>query len=151
PPRSRRRASAGAPRRPQATASPTGNRQVRAGKSAAPDRFYPRSMLMTRARLAVVLVAVCGAALAIYLVVDAGVPEVLDALRTAGWVTLAAVSLAHLVPTVLRGMSWRMLFGREARVGWIGFIWARWVREAVDNILPILPVSGVLAGTRVLY
>lgn len=106
---------------------------------------------MTRARLAVVLAALCGAALALYLVADAGVPAVLDALRAAGWVTLAAVSLAHLVPTLLRGVSWRMLFGGEAHVGWIGFTWARWVREAVDNILPILPVSGVLAGTRVLF
>ena len=56
-----------------------------------------------------------------------------------------------LVPTLLRGVGWRLLFGGEAHVGWLGFTWARWVREAVDNILPILPVSGVLAGTRVLF
>jgi putative membrane protein len=43
------------------------------------------------------------------------------------------------------------LFGTEAHVGWIGFTWARWVREAVDNILPILPGSGALAGARVLF
>ncbi len=106
---------------------------------------------MTRARLAVLAVALCGAALAAYLVANAGVPAVLDALRAAGWVTLAAVSISHLLPTLLRGVSWRILFGGEARVGWIGFTWARWVREAVDNVLPILPVSGVLAGTRVLF
>lgn len=106
---------------------------------------------MTRARLALILAALCGAGLAAYLVADTGVQAVLAALRAAGWATLAAVSLAHLVPTLLRGVGWRILFGAEARVSWIGFIWARWVREAVDNILPILPVSGVLAGTRVLY
>jgi putative membrane protein len=105
---------------------------------------------MTRGRIAVVAVALAGAALAAYLITEAGVPAVLAALRTAGWVTLAAVSVAHFVPTVLRGISWRVLFG-EVHVGWIGFTWARWVREAVDNILPILPVSGVLAGTRVLF
>ena len=106
---------------------------------------------MTRARLAVVAAAVAGAALAAYLVADTGAPAVLAALRAAGWVTLAAVALAHLVPTLLRGVGWRLLFGGEAHVGWLGFAWARWVREAVDNILPILPVSGVLAGTRVLF
>lgn len=105
---------------------------------------------MTRGQIAVVVAALAGSALAILLVAEAGVPEVLAALRTAGWATLAAVSVAHLVPTLLRGISWRMLFG-EVHVGWIGFTWARWVREAVDNILPILPVSGVLAGTRVLF
>jgi len=105
---------------------------------------------MTRGRLAVVVAALAGAALAAYLVADTGAEAVLAALRAAGWVTLAAVSLAHLVPTLLRGVGWRMLFA-EAHTGWIGFTWARWVREAVDNILPILPVSGVLAGTRVLF
>jgi len=105
---------------------------------------------MTRARIAVVAAALAGAALALILVAETGVPAVLAALRTAGWATLGAVSVAHLAPTLLRGVSWRMLFS-EAHVGWIGFTWARWVREAVDNILPILPVSGVLAGTRVLF
>ncbi len=106
---------------------------------------------MTRGRLLVAAAALAGAGLAAYLVADTGAHAVLAALRAAGWATLAAVSLAHLVPTLLRGVGWRLLFGPEARVGWIGFTWARWVREAVDNILPILPVSGVLAGTRVLF
>jgi putative membrane protein len=106
---------------------------------------------MTKARLAVVAVALAGAGLAAYLVADAGAAAVLAALRAAGWVTLAAVSVAHLIPTLIRGVGWRVLFGAESRVGWLGFTWARWVREAVDNILPILPVSGVLAGTRVLF
>jgi putative membrane protein len=106
---------------------------------------------MTRARLALVVAALAGAALAAYLVVDTGAQEVLAALQTAGWITLVAVSLAHLLPTVLRGVGWRLLFGAHARVGWLGFTWARWVREAVDNILPVLPASGVLAGTRVLF
>ena len=106
---------------------------------------------MTRARLVVVAAAVAGAALAVYLIADTGAPAVLAALRAAGWLTLAAVALAHLVPTLLRGVGWRLLFGGDAHVGWLGFTWARWVREAVDNILPILPVSGVLAGTRVLF
>ena len=106
---------------------------------------------MTKTRLAVVVAALCGAALAAYLVADAGAPAVLAALQSAGWLTLAAVSVAHLVPTLLRGVSWRILFGAEGHVGWIDFTWARWVREAVDNILPILAVSGVLAGTRVLF
>ena len=106
---------------------------------------------MTMARLAVAAAALCGAALAAFLVADTGAPAVLAALRAAGWVTLAAVSCAHLVPILLRGVGWRMLFDGEAHVGWFGFTWARWVREAVDNILPILPVSGVLAGTHVLF
>jgi putative membrane protein len=106
---------------------------------------------MTRARLALFLAALCGAALAAYLIAQTGARAVLAALQAAGWTTLLAVSLAHLVPTLLRGIAWRMLFGAQARVGWVGFTWARSVREAVDNILPILPVSGVLAGTRVLF
>ena len=106
---------------------------------------------MKRRRLALAAAALAGAALAVYLIADTGAQAVLAALRTAGWVTLAAVSLAHLIPILLRGISWRMLFGAEARVGWLGFTWARWVREAIDNILPILPLSGVLAGTSVLF
>jgi hypothetical protein len=50
---------------------------------------------MTRARLVVIAVTLAGAALAAYLVVDADAHVVLAALRTAGWTTLLAVSLAH--------------------------------------------------------
>jgi hypothetical protein len=106
---------------------------------------------MTKTRLAAVAAALAGTALAAYLVADTGALAALAALRAAGWATLAAVSLAHLIPMLLHGVGWRLLFGAEVRVGWLGFIWARGVREAVDNILPILPVSGVLAGTRVLF
>ncbi len=106
---------------------------------------------MTRTRLALVFAALAGAALAAYLIAETGTYAVLAALEAAGWTTLTAVSAAHLAPTFLRGVGWRVLYASDATVGWIGFTWARWVREAVDNILPILPVSGVLAGTRVLF
>jgi len=106
---------------------------------------------MTRPRLALLLAALCGAVFTAYLVTHTGAQAVLAALQAAGWTTLVAVSLAHLLPTLLRGIGWRILFAGDVRVGWTGFTWARWLREAVDNVLPILPVSGVLAGTRILF
>jgi hypothetical protein len=49
---------------------------------------------MTRAMLALIVAAFAGAALAAYLIADTGAAAVLGALRSAGWVTLVAVSLA---------------------------------------------------------
>jgi putative membrane protein len=100
---------------------------------------------------ALAIVGLLGAGLGAYLIAETGAAAVAAALAAAGWLTLAAICAAHLVPIVLRGVGWWVLFAPGTRLGWLAFTWARWVREGVDNILPILPVSGVLAGTRVLH
>jgi putative membrane protein len=102
-------------------------------------------------RRVVALVGLLGVGLVVYLIAETGAAAVAAALAAAGWLTLAAISAAHLLPILLRGLGWWVLFAPEARLGWLIFTWARWVREGVDNILPILPVSGVLAGTRILH
>jgi putative membrane protein len=110
-----------------------------------------RGRSQRRVKPALAVVGLLGAGLAAYLIAETGAAAVAASLAAAGWLTLVAISVAHLLPIVLRGLGWWVLFTPEARLGWIAFTWARWVREGVDNILPILPVSGVLAGTRILH
>jgi putative membrane protein len=90
-----------------------------------------------------------GLALATALVAYFGVAEVGSALVAAGWSSLVVVCIVHLAPIVLCTAAWRLLipapfpsFGRCFQ--------ARWVREAVGNLLGLLPVTGELVGARFL-
>ncbi len=76
-----------------------------------------------------------------------GFGDVGAALRAAGWFAVAAIAAFHVGPLTLCGMAWRSLHpGGVAGE----FILSRWVREGVSEIAGFLPLSGELAGARVL-
>jgi putative membrane protein len=68
------------------------------------------------------------------------------ALRTVGVTGLLAISLFHLMVTVLMGLAWWSLLrlGRPQL-----FIWARLVRDAGSEVLPLSQIGGYILGTRV--
>ena len=96
------------------------------------------------------LAALAGLALAAFLVFQHGLADVMNALRVAGWVGLAAITLFHLLPILLCGIAWRLLLRHLPARAWGLFTWARWIRDSIDGVLPILPVSGELVATRIL-
>lgn len=96
------------------------------------------------------LAAVAGLALAAFLIFEHGLADVMNALRVAGWVALAAITLVHVLPTILCGIAWRVLLQHLPAGAWGLFVWARWLRDSIDGVLPILPVSGELVVTRIL-
>ena len=96
------------------------------------------------------LAALAGLALAAFLIIQHGLADVVNALRVAGWVGLAAITLLHMLPILLCGIAWRVLLGHLPAGSWGLFVWARWIRDSIDGVLPIVPVSGELVITRIL-
>ena len=90
-----------------------------------------------------------GVALTIVLVVYFGADAVVGALRAAGLVGLAAISLMHLVASALMGLGWWLLVPRPASPPWL-FIWGRLVRDTGSEILPLSQVGGYVLGARAL-
>jgi putative membrane protein len=96
------------------------------------------------------LAMLAGLALALYLLVKSDLPSVLAALRIAGWSSLGGILLVHVVPTVLGGIAWWLLLARQSDEGWPLFAWLRCLRDGLDGIIPILPISGELVSARML-
>jgi putative membrane protein len=96
------------------------------------------------------LIALAGFALAIYLVGTEGFNAVFQSLNAAGWTGLASITLFHALPTVLCGTAWWLLLRHHSSESWTLFSWVRWLRDGIDGVLPIVPVSGDMVGVRVL-
>jgi len=95
-------------------------------------------------RLTIAFLA-CGFALTAWLVWRAGVPAIGAALRTVGLSGLAAIATFHLVGTILMGLAWwRLLRLGKSRT----FIWARLVRDAGAEVLPLSQIGGYVLGAR---
>jgi putative membrane protein len=95
------------------------------------------------------LAAMAGIALATCLVLYYGLAEVGDAFLTAGWRGIAAITAVHLISLVFCALAWRVLMtvSKPPHVDML-FLWARWVRDSVGNVLAIVPGAGEVAGAR---
>jgi putative membrane protein len=95
--------------------------------------------------------AVAVAALVAWMLTTDAAWQVLDLIGNAGWPGLTAVVLFHLSQLLFSGAGWRALayFGTpRPRLGL--FVTARWIREAVNNLLPVAQVGGEFVGARLL-
>jgi putative membrane protein len=100
-------------------------------------------------RTAFFAAATAGFLFAICLVVYFGISEVWDALATAGWRGMAAIICAYLASLVFCAWSWRVLLIEKYPQNRSGlFLWARWIRDSVGNLLAIVPGAGEAAGAR---
>jgi putative membrane protein len=102
------------------------------------------------------LLGLAGAALFTVLLVHQGASDVVRALAAVGgW--LALIAAFHLVPMLLDGLSWWILFPHGDQVRYQTIFWMRWLGESVSNLLPAAQVGGdlvrarlaVLNGTRI--
>ena len=78
-----------------------------------------------------------------------GFGVVFAALAVAGWGLLAVV-LFHLIPMFFDALGWFVLLRKTMRPRLRVFLWIRWIREAVNGLLPVAQVGGELVGTRLL-
>jgi putative membrane protein len=86
-----------------------------------------------------------GVALTAWLVIEVGAPMIGAALSTAGWGGLLAICLVHLIATALMGLAW----WRLQRLGKLRvFVWARLVRDAGSEVLPLSQIGGYVLGAR---
>lgn len=96
------------------------------------------------------LFIIAGIGIAAYLIVAQGFDDVLQALHLAGWTGLGSITLFHVLPTVLCGVAWWLLLRVHSGESWLTLTWVRWIRDGLDGVLPIVPVSGELIGARIL-
>src|SRR3954451_1969410 len=96
-----------------------------------------------------ILAFLFGLFLASLLIAYSGAGDVLDAIADAGWATLAVV-LARALAVAVDGFAWRFLFPVAVRPpNWL-CVFLRWIREAVNQLLPVAQVGGDLIGARLL-
>ena len=102
-----------------------------------------------KVRLTALLLGLGGLALATVLIVYNGATVVFAALAGAGW-GLLLIALFHLVPMLCDTLGWHVLFEPAQRPPFRTLLWVRWIREGVDNLLPVAQVGGELVATRLL-
>ena len=93
------------------------------------------------------LIAGIGAIIA--LVIYQGAGDVAAAIAAVGW-GLVFVILSRLVPIALDGYVWRFLFPKDTPRPVPLLLWARWVGEGVNTLMPAFQVGGALVRTRLL-
>ena len=98
---------------------------------------------MRAIRLAMPLI---GAAVFIALVLNTGIEPIRAALAPIGW-GFVPIVLSHAVPILLDVVAWRALFLETAPSLPVLF-GARWIGEAVNNLLPVPQIGGDLARVR---
>ncbi len=84
---------------------------------------------------------VVGLALFTTLLAWHGAGEVASALRAAGF-GLLVVAAFHLLPMLGDAIGWRRLLPGELRPPVRTVLWARWIGESVNGLLPVLQVGG---------
>jgi putative membrane protein len=100
-------------------------------------------------RTALFIAAGGGVLLALGLVIYFGIFEIWDALSTAGWRGMLAIMCAYLASLAFCAWSWRvLLIEKFPQNRGLMFLWARWIRDSVGNLLAIIPGAGEAAGAR---
>jgi putative membrane protein len=100
--------------------------------------------------LPLIVAALLGFLLVVFLIVHSGAAEVASAMLALGW-WLAPITLYHLVTVYFDATSWRELFPASGRPGRLGFLWMRWIRESVSTLLPVAGVGGDVVGARLAH
>ncbi len=100
-------------------------------------------------RLWLYLGGVLGLAIAIALVGFYGFAEIGAALVGVGWGVLALIAF-HFLQMLFSALGWRALLPRPTAPGLPSVIALRWIREAVNNLLPVAQIGGEFVGARLL-
>ncbi len=92
---------------------------------------------------------VFGLGTVIGLVAYQGGEAIATALAAAGW-GLALIVVYRLVPMTVDTFAWRYLYERSERPAYLRLLWARWIGDAINWLLPVLQVGGEIVKTRLL-
>ena len=92
---------------------------------------------------------IVGIALVIGLVCYQGAGDVAAAVAAVSW-GIAVVILVRLVPIMLDGYVWRLLFLKEHRPPVLTALWARWIGEAINTLVPAFQVGGAVVRSRLM-
>ena len=67
-----------------------------------------------------------------------------------GW-RLAPITLFHLLPLSFSALSWRELLSTSCRLNVASAAWIRWIRESINNLLPVASIGGDVASVRLAH
>lgn len=94
---------------------------------------------------------VAGLALSAWLLDTYGVGRIMELLGQAGWFGMAAVIAFHVVQIAFSAAGWRAIAGAtENRPGLPAYMQLRWIREGVNNLLPVAQIGGEFVAARLL-
>jgi glycosyltransferase 2 family protein len=99
-------------------------------------------------RIAAVL-GVLGLAGATALIAHAGIKPVIDAFVAAGFGVILG-ALFHFALMLFCGRAWQVLLPRRGRRGLGFFLRAVWLRQAINNLMPVARIGGELASIQFL-
>jgi putative membrane protein len=108
-------------------------------------KILPRKDL----KLAPLLALAFGLAFTGWLISTTNLPALIASFANVGWGVAAIVAVrATMIAT--NGIAWARLLERLADIPVRIFILSRWIRDAVDAMLPVAGVGGSLVGARIL-
>lgn len=100
-------------------------------------------------RLFSILALLAGLGLAAALIAASGIASVGEAVASAGW-GVALVAVVRAVQIFGAGAAWWVLFRPASRPRLEACALVRWIRESVNNLLPVAQVGGDVLGARLL-
>jgi putative membrane protein len=109
-----------------------------------------RSWSQRHTRIAIELLALVGfVGILAWVIRSQNVGDIVGDFRALG-AAIGWVIALHVVVIVCDGTAWRVLLRQAPGVSLIDFVWARWVREATNMLLPVAQVGGEVVGARIL-
>ncbi len=101
-------------------------------------------------KLLTLIGAALGTGLTVWLLARFGLGHVLELLHQAGWGIVLVIAF-HLLQVLFSAAGWRAIAGEAPpRPSLAGFFVLRWVREGVNNLLPVAQVGGEFVVARLL-
>jgi putative membrane protein len=106
-----------------------------------------------RLGLGAVVGGLIGVGLAAWLLGSYGVLQILEVLARVGWVGMLLIILFHLPQMLCSALGWQVIAtndGLQPRSRLRTYLQLRWVREAVNNLLPLAQIGGEFVVARLL-
>lgn len=102
-------------------------------------------------KLGALIGGVAGLGLSAWLLESYGVWRILELLAHAGWLGILAVVAFHLIQILFSAWGWRVIAGpTRPRPSLPAYMTLRWIREAVNNLLPVAQIGGEVVAARLL-
>jgi putative membrane protein len=95
------------------------------------------------------LLGLLGLAAATGLYVWQGLGPIFSAFAAAGF-GIAAVAASHFISMGLNARAWQILLPHRGRPTTLFFLWAVWLRESVNGLLPVARIGGEVVTARLL-
>lgn len=100
-------------------------------------------------KLAVAFSALLGLAVVTLMIGYFGFGTVGQAFLSAGW-GMVVIACYHVLSLGCAAMAWRAVVQRTWPAPFLLYLWARWIRESVNGLMPVGQVGGDIVGARLL-